>query len=245
MKRKLILLTISTSFLVSGCAEGPLWRAGKFTPWATQQWAAEEQIAETLIANKRKMSESVARVAGGPTENQQEVAQQLQRVVHSDPVLLLRLHAVKLVGDLHCPAAVQTLSDASRDSNSDVRIAAVRAWEKMPAEVAVLNLQDVMGSDTDIDVRLAATRALSKFPGRQAVEALSLALDDRNPALQLRATESLQLVTGEPIGPDVGAWQSYIAQSQNQSRLPAESTLDNAGRTAIADQSTLSNELKR
>lgn len=205
----LISMTMVCSFL-PGCAEGPFWRAGKYSPWAQNQWAEEEKIADTLFVRKRRMTESVESAVNSSIDQQQRVAQNLAEILHRDSVLLLRLHAVKLLGELDCPAAVQALVDASHDHTSDIRIAAVNAWSKMPTDEAIPHLQEMIGSDTDTDVRLAATRALGNFSGQKAVAAISLALDDRNPALQLRAAESLQKVTGEQLGRDIGAWQNYV-----------------------------------
>ena len=213
----LFCLIISVSSIqISGCAEGPLWRAGKYSPWARNQWAAEEKIADTLFARKRKMTEAVAGVQAAPIEEKQRVAEMISEIVHRDSVLLLRLHGVNLLGQLNCPASIQTLTDASRDNNSDIRIAAVKAWQRMPSETAIPQLQEMIGSDTDVDVRLAATRALGDFSGQQAIAAVSLALDDSNPALQLRAAESLAKITGEQLGRDIGAWQQYVGKISPQ-----------------------------
>ena len=140
------------------------------------------------------MSEAVASVIGAPVEDQQRVAQTISEVVLRDPVLLLRLHGVNLLGKLDCPLAIQTLQDASKDNIPDIRIAAVKSWQAMEPQTAIPQLQNIIGSDTNIDVRLAATRALSKFSGQQAVSAASLALEDDDPALQLSAVESLQRI---------------------------------------------------
>lgn len=206
----LVTSLIAACCVFSGCAEGPFWRAGKYSPWAQNHWAEEERVADTLFVRKRRMTESVQAVVGAPVEDQQKVAKSLAEVLHRDPVLLLRLHAVKMLGELNCPAAVQALIDASHDHTSDIRIAAIQAWGKMPAESAIPHLQEMIGSDTDTDVRLAATRSLGNFSGQQAVAAVSLALDDRNPALQLRAAESLEKITGEQHGRDISAWQRYV-----------------------------------
>lgn len=234
-----LLLTV---ILTAGCAEGPLWRAGKYSPWARNHWAAEEQIADTLFARKRRMSESVAAVENAPVEDQQKVADELAEILHRDPVLLLRVHSVQLLGKLNCPSAVQALVDASHDHNSDIRIASIKSWANLPPETAIPNLQEMIGSDTNVDVRLAATRALGGFSGQRAIAAISLALDDRNPALQLRAAESLQAVTGEQFGRDVVAWKKYVqnvAMSQEQNLPSTESPTSGQFKTdkqRIADQ---------
>jgi hypothetical protein len=222
----LIVLTATTCGTLTGCAEGPFWRAGKYSPWAKQQWAEEERVADTLFVRKRRMKESVDSVINAPIEDQQRVANNLAETLHRDPVTLLRLHAVKLLGQLNCPGAVQALEAASRDQTSDIRIAAVKAWGNMPAETAIPHLQDIIGSDTNADVRMAATRALGNFSGQKAVAAISMALDDRDPALQFRAVESLQKVTGEPLGRDIGAWQQYVRNViPNQTTVEPSSSL--------------------
>ena len=220
------LLTLSFACLVpmlgvcGGCAEGILWKTGRYTPWAQKQWAEEEKIADTLFARKRLMTEATESVANAPVEQQQQVAQKLAEVVERDPVLLLRLHAINLLGELNCPAANSALAGAINDQESDIRVAAVNAFKNMPADVAVPQLQRVIGGDSNIDVRLAATRTLGSFTGEQAVSALSLALNDPDPALQLRAAESLQNATGESIGSRhwrVAAVRSVILARSNES----------------------------
>ena len=197
----------------SGCHEGPLWQTGKYVPWARNKWAEEERIANSIFTRKDEMNRMVSAAKMGTMEDRQAAAKKLAETINRDSILLMRLHAVKLIGDLDCPEAITTLESASMDNDSSIRIAAIQSWSKMPGEVAISRLQEMIGSDTDDDVRLAATRALGNFQGVQAVRALSLALEDPNPALQMRATESLAKATGESLGRDVQAWQRYIEQS--------------------------------
>jgi hypothetical protein len=208
-----VLAFMTVSF--SGCAEGVFWKAGKYSPWAQQQWADEEKIANTLFTRKKLMADAVDAAINSPVEERQRVAGQLSEVLYRDKVLLLRLHAIKLLGKLDCPASLEALTDAARDHNSDIRVAAVKAWQSMPQDRAIPQLQEMIGSDSNVDVRLAATRALGSFSSQKAVSALAMALEDDNPALQLRAAESLQAVTGESFGRDIVAWQQYV-----QGRLP-------------------------
>jgi len=220
-QRVIFLSTIAVISVSLGCAEGPLWQTGKFAPWARNQWAEEEKIANTIFTRKNEMNRMVATAKNGTMEQKQMAAENLSETIHRDPILLMRLHGVKLLGELDSPAAIETLTSASKDHNSDVRIAAIQSWSKMPGEVAISQLQEIIGSDTDVDVRLAATRALGNYQGLRAVEALSFALDDPNPALQIRATESLARATGESIGRDVQAWQRYVKQA-----VPPEAKAD-------------------
>ena len=241
LRLSLVVVTVAIVTQLTGCADGPLWKTGKYVPWARNQWAAEEQIADTLFSRKREMSEAVASVQGAPVEDQQRVAQSISEVVLRDPVLLLRLHGVDLLGKLNCPQAIQTLRDASNDNSPDIRIAAIKSWQRMSPDVAIPQLQNIIGSDTNIDVRLAATRALGNFNGQQAVSAASLALNDNDPALQLRAAESLQRITGESIGRDISKWQQYVGNVQPApfvSQTPAVSQALAAGSSTTSAGST-------
>ena len=167
------------------------------------------------------MTEAVSAVAGGSVEAQQDVANKLSEIILRDPILLLRLHALKLITSLDCPQTAQTLAIAANDPSSDIRIAAVKAFERLPSEDSIYQLQEILANDTDDDVRIAATRALGNFTGQKSVKALSLALDDRNPALQITATESLMKATGQSsIGRDVAAWQTYVQQAIPQTGSP-------------------------
>ena len=199
---------------ILGCAEGQFWQTGKYAPWVRKQWEAEEQIADTLFARKKRMSDAVASVVGSSVESQQEVANKLSEVILRDPILLLRLHAIKLITSLDCPKTAETLLIAANDPSSDIRIATVKALERIPGEESIFQLQEILANDTDDDVRIAATRALGNFQGQTSVRALALALEDRNPALQISATESLMRTTGQQtLGRDVGAWQNYVRQA--------------------------------
>lgn len=224
--RILILIAV---ICYTGCAEGPLWKTGKYAPWAQKQWAEEEQIANTLFARKKAMKQSTESVIGAPVEQQQQVAEQLAEVLYRDPILLLRLEAIHLLGQLNCPAANEALSNASRDHNSDIRIAAINVFKSMPADRAVPQLQELIGGDSNVDVRLAATRALGDFAGESSVRALALALQDSDPALQLRAAESLQRVTGQSFGKDIVAWQGYVKNYlPDNTVIPGSSPTENA-----------------
>ena len=237
MKRSCLLLFCCAMLIgivaVLGCATASKPFAslsGIRAPWAPDEVEDEALLADTLFEKKRRMEAAVAVAKNGPVEQQQKVAKGLQEVIRRDPVLLLRLHAVNLAGELRCPAALAALQEASTDSSSDIRIAAVKAWESMPGDIAVPQLQEIIGSDTNIDVRLSATKALGRFSGQQAVRAISLALNDTDPALQLRAMESLGSASGENLGLNVTAWKDYVARV-----APVVSPASGGSQTRVAE----------
>ena len=56
---------------------------------------------------------------------------------------------------------------------------------------------------------MAAARELRRFPERTAYQALGLALQDDDPALQYRAIESLKAASGKDYGNNLQAWQQF------------------------------------
>lgn len=216
--------------LLSGCAEGFLWRTGYLSPYVRRTWQEEEQIASTLFTRKQQMTDSVDSALAGSASQQDEIAQRLKDVIFRDPIVLLRLHAVQQLGRLSCPNALDALQTASKDRNTEIRVAAARSLGKMAHPDAIPILQEVIGSDMNGDVRLAATQAMGSFSSVQSLEALSIAIEDKDPALQVAAIESLEKVTGQNLGPDVFAWKNYLS-----SHLPSSSSERTANRTGDGD----------
>ena len=67
----------------TGCAEGIFWRGGQYVPWAQNQWAEEEKIADTLFSRKRKLDLLVSSAENQPVDRQTQAAEELLRIVKS------------------------------------------------------------------------------------------------------------------------------------------------------------------
>ncbi len=215
MKYAWICLVLGT-LITGGCAEGPLWRTGQYAPWARKKWEAEEAFADTLFKKKRLMSEIVERGTAGGLQEKNAAAEELADYALKDPIVLVRIQAVRQLGNLDCPASHDALRQAGRDPEPQVRMAAVDAWRRMPSEVAVPALHHVLNSESHIDVRLAATRGLGDHSGSAAIAALRVALSDPDPALRKRAMQSMARSSGEKYGEDLNAWRQYADQMAGQ-----------------------------
>ncbi|MDG1510857.1 MAG: HEAT repeat domain-containing protein [Mariniblastus sp.] len=225
------LLAASLGMCVSltGCAEGVLWRTGQYVPWAQNKWIEEEKIADTLFVKKREMRERVEFAINGTQQDQQNAAKFLAEIVRRNSILLHRIYAVKLLGQLDCPASLQALQEATENSNSEIRIAAIGSLEQLPADESLPRLQEILMDDSNTDVRLAAARAIGEFSGEQAIAAVAVALDDQDPALQRRVMQSLEKISGEPLGIDLVAWEQYVKATTSDRIAPTRklnSTLD-------------------
>lgn len=215
-------LVLATLIGATGCAKGVFWRLGRFSPKVVEQWEQEEKIANSVFERKRQMQQlaSDALAAGGAELNR--AARELGQTAISEPVLVNRVEAVRQLSRLNCPVAWDALRRAGLDPEPEVRLAVVKSWQGMSAEQAVPALTSTFASDASVDVRLAAVRGLGHFPGQPARESLRTALNDADPAIQLRATQSLARVTGESFGPDVRAWTSYLGPPVAPEALPGE-----------------------
>ena len=213
------VILVSALVITGGCAKGPFWRTGYIAPWALKRWSEEERFAETLHTKRENLRAIVQTAAQGTAADQENAAKQLVDIIETNPVRLVRIEAVRLLGDLDSPTAESGLLRAAKDPSSEVRLAAVHACGSKSNLAALRALQEMVGADTDVDVRLAAARQLQYFKEPGAIQALALALEDPNPALQIRAADSLQVVTGQGLGRDIQAWRQYA-----RAQLPSSPT---------------------
>ncbi len=209
-KRLLLFGLCFTFALSSGCSEGPLWRASGWTPWVRDKWAKDEKVAATLFARRAQLRKLANRASRMDRAEQERVSNELAVLLNEDSVVLLRIEVVKTLAAFPTETASQALREAAKDADSDVRLAAVQAWQRRGGRRGVEVLQEVLASDTQSDVRLAAARALGSFRDEQAaVRALAIGLDDPDPAMQHVSISSLKSITGRDYGQDVAAWREF------------------------------------
>ncbi|HAN97182.1 MAG TPA: hypothetical protein DCQ98_07020 [Planctomycetaceae bacterium] len=202
----LVGLLIATSV---GCAEGPFWRLGRYNPWVVKKWEEENRFALSLDAKRatiRSLGRSAAKI--DRLDSEQSVAR-LSEILHEDDQPLARIEAARVLGECGHPRAVAALETGLRDEDIEVRIAVCTALGKTGSPDAVPLLAATLQGETESSVRLAAARGLGKFDDPGAMQALVAVLDDRSPAIQYRAIESLRDSTGQDFGPDIERWQAY------------------------------------
>lgn len=143
-------------------------------------------------------------------EDHARYATQLAQEIGHEQDALVRAQIVRTLGKMNAPAADEALSAAMADPDHEVRLACCTVWgDRGGAESAKL-LGEMLRNDADQDVRLAATRALGQIQDPTAIAALGDALDDRDPALQWRAVQSLRSSSGRDLGDNVDTWRLYV-----------------------------------
>jgi HEAT repeat protein len=194
--------------LFSGCASG----AGR--GWAglfpNRKMTDEEQVEtpSERIETLRKLAESADRAEATEKER---IAGQLAAAVPGETDPLVRAQLIRTLGHYPGTPTLSTVAAALDDGERDVRIAACESLGRLGGPDATEKLSATIASDADPDVRLAALRAAGELDDPNVVSGIAIALDDPDPALQLRAMRSLEQVTGKQYGNDVQLWRAYAA----------------------------------
>lgn len=175
-----------------------------------KEWQEDEKYGATFHTRLEELTSLRKSADDLSPQEQVRTSQQLVQALVTDPSPLYRRHVVRTLAALPTPAANEGLRRAIQDSDPSVRIAACEAWASRGGDESLRVLSAVVGSDADLDVRIAATRELAKFKSPATVQALGLALDDPDPALQHRAVQSLKSVSGQDFGNSVPAWRQYV-----------------------------------
>ncbi len=212
--RPYLLLLLVPCAILAGCADGPIPYLVALNPKMRQQWEADEMYQPTLHRQLTEMTALRDSASSLSAAQQRHWSEEMQYILETHDNPLLRAAAVDTLAVFAVPESNEGLRIALHDSDSSVRRTACRAWGKRNDQEAVRQLSETLGSDADIEVRIAAARELGHFRDPIAYQALGLALDDKDPALQYRAVESLKRASGKDYGNNLKAWQTF-AQGQD------------------------------
>jgi len=179
----------------------------------------EERVRyETPVERISKIEAAGRKIAKEDPAAQEAFARNLAGKLRDETDPLVRERIIRTLGEFETPVAVALLRAGLNDGNADVRVACCEGLGRHRNGESLAALSETLRRDEDIDVRLAATRALGAFRDPAAVRAMTIALKDRDPALQYRAVQSLRHMTGLDYGNDVTRWLEFAEKGE----LPAE-----------------------
>jgi hypothetical protein len=190
------VLVAATALFSAGCADGPVPELRGLNPWTRRQWEEDEREITTYhrkVADLAALRDKAPRMA--PAERD-TVAFQLSERLKEEKSIALRAELVRTLGAFPSNLAEQSVIASLADEAENVRIAAVKALGARPSDAGFQALAQKVSGDTALDVRIAAAKELGKFREFEAPRALRPALDERDPALQLAAMQSLAALTG-------------------------------------------------
>jgi hypothetical protein len=192
------------------CANRPYYGLAYLNPVVTDQWKRDSDYGPTFYDKMAELQTLKGEAKKRDRQGQEELAMQMNYLLGESKNPLLRAEAVRVLSELSVPTAEVGLISASSDEDADVRRAACVAWGKRGGPRALETLRDVVARDESRDVKLVAISGLGNFSDQAAVDALARALDDRDPAVQLRAVASLEKSTGQDLGSSVTAWRAQV-----------------------------------
>jgi HEAT repeat protein len=152
-----------------------------------------------------------AQSTGVDSPEQRQITDQLARQIQIETDPLVRTAIVQTIAEFRTPIAQQVIEAGLADDSAAVRIACCRAIGERASAASVGTLAQALRSDKDVDVRLAAAQALGHIKTPESMQAVAVALDDRDPAMQFVGVQSMKSITGKDYGGDVAAWRQVAA----------------------------------
>jgi hypothetical protein len=179
-----------------------------------QMWPFPERELTTYHTPSMRvdaLEQFAMRSSGVDSPEQRQITDQLARQMQVEPDPLVRRAVVHAIAEFRTPIAQQVLEAGLADGDPAVRVACCQALGRRADAASVASLANSLRTDEDIDVRLAAAEALGKTKSPEAIQALIVALDDRDPALQYAGVQSMKSITGQDYGPDVQTWRQVAS----------------------------------
>jgi len=219
MHRPLLLLVACLAALIGGCADGLMPETRYLNPWIRKQWDDDERAITTYHKKTADLAALRSQAGHLPDEQREPIAAQLAARLKDERAPVMRVQFVRTLGEFQTPSARSALLAALTDEAATVRIAACQALGRHPARESVEPLANAVASDADLDVRIAAAEALGKFSDdklpaderKRLAQSLRPALDDRDPALQVAAMQSLATITGrDNFRNDAPTWRQFL-----------------------------------
>ena len=215
----LCLLFLTLSVLVSGCRGVDL----SSMPLADELGLAEvrpvpEEIKARYGPTSKDRLEMIrkqrAQAKKGSLEAREKISEKLAEQIRSEPNSFLRQEIIRSLAECDTPQAAKILRAGLNDENVDVQIQCCRGWGKWGTDESASVLGEVLDNKlAAMDLKIAAIDALQATGRPQGATFLVPLLDKReDPALQYRALEALQKITGQNLLDNQEAWQVYVAE---------------------------------
>ena len=207
-----VLLALVLCCGILGCANDRPFSQWE-NPFQTVDTSYKESYGLTPndVANEiRALADKVGDLSA---EDQQKVSLELTTRYESEKDPNLRRELIYALGSFPDPFAAPGLHAALSDTDRFVRAEAVRAWSRRSSEEAMQTLAATIQTEESIDVRQVAIRGIKRFQHPDAIRTLGDVLNERDPAMQYLAMQSLKSASGKDLGNDTRKWDEYIAST--------------------------------
>lgn len=179
-------------------------------PWQQKEYTSIVTPAMRIAT----IQESASRAVTGDSHDQTRVVEELAMQIRTEGDPLVRAAIQESLGDFEVPLARDVLIAGLNDDDLNVKLICCQKLGHRGEPENVPILLGVLQGGEVLDVKLAAADALGKIRSTESVKALSVALKDRDPALQYAGVEALKQLSEEDFGNDVAAWQKFAEAGQ-------------------------------
>ncbi|WP_145419035.1 HEAT repeat domain-containing protein [Planctomycetes bacterium K23_9] len=223
MARTLVAcVLLGVTSVISGCHDGPLYALKHVNPYFTmKEWRADDQLGVTDHERRNQLLKLADTIDSLPANRQAYWSTHLSKMVEMDPNPEMRRLAISAAGKMRTGTAIGLIEKGLKDDSIKVRMEACRALGNRREAQAASLLASTYGSETELDVQHAALAALANHKGQVPLNSLRIALNDRNPATQSLAMQSLRGVTGKDFGQRPDAWLKAIGGSESSTTSPS------------------------
>jgi HEAT repeat protein len=186
--------------VASGCSAQK--RKNFAWPWSPE---VDDAVGITTPAQRLASMKEMAENAEKQTPAEKErITSDLAKQIQEEQDPMIRRSIVRALGHYDTPSAIAVLQAAVSDADASVRVAACESWGRRGGPESAERLVNLLTSDTNLDVRLAAARAIGETKEKTAIQPLSEALSDGDPAIQYRVIGAMKSISGKDYGNDLG-----------------------------------------
>jgi hypothetical protein len=215
--------------VIAGCQDGPIPENRILNPWARKQWEEDEKFGPTYYKRMDELAAIRAKAPRLANNERDRLAQEIVDVYGLEPSPAMRSELMRTLAYLPTDTARSGLETALADEDADVRQAACQGLARAGGTQSLpLLARTAANADEKLDVRIASVRGLGNYQEEAALLALGTALEDRDPAIQKAAIDSLRHNTGRDFGNSVPAWKEFLAGG-NPAKPPGPSLAQRVG----------------
>lgn len=195
---------------LSGCMDGPFYAMKQMNPYYRKEWQKDQELGPTYTQRIDELELLEWRLTSYAPDDQMRWALQLEQLIQSDPSPEFRARAVQAIATIQNDTVTRALNRASADDVEKVRMAAANSWGRQKTAPARDMLLSMASTDASNSVRVIAIRSLGNFEDLEVRQSLTALMDDRSPAIQYEAAQSLAKLTGRNYGGDFASWKKFL-----------------------------------